>query len=295
MNIRPFLGNPLKIGAVCLIFAGTFQRLQAESNIHFRLVDNTLIVVALNSDQGSRFDFVLDTGSDTTVVDPSIASRLSFVPVERIRVVSLGNASLVLRGSIPALSVGPFRVNNVPVLIKDLSSMRKLDPHIVGIVGQSFLSHFNYLIDYHRHLVCFESGDEIRNIADGDHVAIKSTENRMMVAAEARSRRAAKVNLLLDSGSFSVVMLSAASRTLNIPRRATALEETSDGQVELQTGRMSELTVGSQRLRDITVILPAIEPNIPIGDGLLPTILFRAVYVNNQEGFVIFNPRIRKQ
>jgi hypothetical protein len=31
-----------------------------------------------------------------------------------------------------------------------------------------------------------------------------------------------------------------------------------------------------------------------MGDGLLPTILFRAVYVNNRDGFVVFNPRTRK-
>jgi hypothetical protein len=295
MNIKRVLRNPIKFGVVCLSVLGISQRLQAESDIHFRLVDNTLIVVALNSGQGDHFDFVLDTGTDTTVVDPSIASRLSFVPKERIRVVSLGNESLALRGSIPALSVGPFRVNHVPVLVKDLSGMRKLDPHIEGIVGQNFLSHFNYLIDYRKHLVSFESGDEIRNIADGDHVEIELSGDRMMISAEARSRRATGLSLLLDSGAPSLVLLHDASKSLNIPRQAAALEETSDGQVELQTGRMREMVVGSQKLHDIAVLLPAMEPGVPIGDGLLPTVLFSAVYVNNQDGFVIFNPRIRKQ
>ena len=295
MNIKRFLRTPIKIGVVCLLVGGTLQRLHAESDIHFRLVDNTLIVVALNSGQGDRFDFVLDTGTDTTVVDPSIASRLSFAPVERIQVVSLGNASMALRGSIPILSAGSFRMRNIPVLVKDLSNMRKLDSHIAGIVGQNFLSHFNYLIDYQRRLVRLQTGDEIPEITGGDHVAIESTENRMMVAAEAHSRSATRLNLLLDSGASSLVLLRSASRMLNISRQATALQETSDGQVELQVGRVSEMTVGSQRLRDIAVLLPAIEPSVPIGDGLLPTILFRAVYVNNQDGYVIFNPGIRKK
>jgi predicted aspartyl protease len=295
MNNRLFLGIAIRIGVVCLSVLGTWQRLQAESDIHFRLVDDTLIVVALDSGQGDRFDFVLDTGTDTTVVDPSIASRLSFAAKERIRVVSLGNASLAVRGSIPALSAGSLHVNNVSVLVKDLSNMRKLDSHIVGVLGQNFLSHFNYLIDYRKHLVRFESGDEIRNIADGDHVAIELTGDRMMVAAEAHSRRATGLNLLLDSGAPSVVLLRTASQTLNIPKETTALEETSDGQVELQKGRIPEMTVGSQTLHDVAVLLPSMEPSVPIGDGLLPTILFRAVYVNNQDGFVIFNPHIRKQ
>ncbi len=295
MNIKRLLGTQIKIGVVCLLVGGTLQRLHAESDIHFRLVGDTLIVVALNSDQGDHFDFVLDTGTDTTVVDSSIASLLSFVPTERIQVVSLGNASMALRGSIPILSAGSFRVHHVPVLVKDLSNMRKLDSHIAGIVGQNFLSHFNYLIDYQRHLVCLETGDEIPEITGGDRVAFESTGDRMMVAAEAHSRSATRLSLLLDSGASSLVLLHSASRMLNIPKQATSVQETSDGQIELQMGRVSEMTVGSQRLHDVAALMPAIEPSVSIGDGLLPTILFHAVYVNNQDGYVIFNPGIRKK
>lgn len=295
MNIKLSVGIPEGIVLVCLAIAGACQCVQAESDLHFRLVDNALIVVSVNSGKGSSFEFVLDTGTDTTVIDPSIASRLSFVAMERIRVVSLRDTHLVVRGSIPSLSVGPFQVEDVPVLVTDLSSMRRLDSHIVGIVGQNFLSHFNYLIDYGRHLVCIESGNEIRDITDGDRVAIESTENRMMVHSEAQSRGNAKLRLVLDSGAHSVVLLPTASQKLSIPRQATAPEETFDGQVELQMGRVRLLRVGSQDFHDIAALLLAFEPGVPMGDGLLPTILFRAVYVNNHEGFVVFNPRTQKK
>ena len=295
MNIKPFLAIPVKIMITCLAIGGAWLHLKAESNLHFRLVDSTLIVVTLNASRGDSFDFVFDTGTDTTVVDPSIASRLSFVPAERMRVVTLRNMNFVLRGTIPSLSAGPFHVDNVPVLVKDLANMRKLDSHIVGIVGQSFLSHFNYLIDYRKYLVSIESGNEIRDNTEGEHVEIESTENRMMVASEAQSRGNAKLRLVLDSGTHSVVLLRAASQGLSIPKQETVLEETSDGQVELQKGRLQVLTVGSQKLHDIAALLLPVEPPVRMGDGLLPMMLFRAVYVNNHEGFVIFNPRTRKE
>ena len=295
MNIKPSVGISIRIALVCLAAHGACQCLQGESDLHFRLVDSTLIVVSVNSGKESSLEFVLDTGTDTTVIDPSIASRLSFVAMDRIRVVSLREPNLVVRGSIPSLSAGPFQVEDVPVLVKDLSSMRRLDSHIVGIVGQNFLSHFNYLIDYGRHRVCIESGNEIRDITDGDHVAIESTDNRMMVHSEAQSRGNVKMRLVLDSGAHSVVLLHTASQMLSIPRHATALTETSDGQVELQMGRVRLLTVGSQQFHDIAALLLAFAPGVPMGDGLLPTMLFRAVYVNNHEGFVVFNPRTRKK
>ena len=292
MNLKPSVGTLIGIAAVCLAVAEALQCVHAESNLHFRLVDSTLIVVSVNSDKGSSFEFVLDTGTDTTVIDPSIASKLSFVAMERIRVVSLRDINLAVRGSIPSLSAGSFQVNDLVVLVKDLSGMRRLDSRIVGIVGQNFLSHFNYLIDYGRHLVCIEPGNEIRGITDGDRVAIEPTENRMLVHSEAQSRENAKLRLVLDSGARSVVLLRTASQKLSIPRQGSALEETSDGQAELEMGRVRLLTVGSQEFHNIAALLLAFEPGVQMGDGLLPTILFRAVYVNNHDGFVVFNPRM---
>jgi hypothetical protein len=62
----------------------------------------------------------------------------------------------------------------------------------------------------------------------------------------------------------------------------------------MQMGRVRLLSVGSLRFREVAALLLAFKPGVQMGDGLLPTKLFRAVYVNNQEGFVVFNPRSRK-
>jgi predicted aspartyl protease len=295
MDIKPFAGMPIRIALVCLAIGGACQLLQAESDLHFRLVNNTLIVVTLTSGQGGSFDFVLDTGTDTTVVDSSIASRLSFVPRDKVREVSFRGVTSVVRGAIPRLSAGLFRVDNVPVLVQDLANLRRLDARIHGIVGQNFLAHFNYLIDYRRQLVRIEWGKEIQDTIDGDHIAFESMENRMMVASEARSRGSAQLSLLLDSGSNSLILLPTASKKLGLPRQANVLEEVSGGQMEMKAGRVRALTVGSIQFHDISALLPAIDPGVQMGDGLLPTKLFYAVYVNNREGFVVFNPRIRKK
>jgi predicted aspartyl protease len=100
--------------------------------------------------------------------------------------------------------------------------------------------------------------------------------------------------LLLDSGADSVVLLHAASRALNLSAQASALEMTSSGQVGVRIAQVHELMVGSERFNDITVALPAADPAERIGDGLLPTAFFRSLYVNNQSGFVVFNPRPKK-
>lgn len=85
------------------------------------------------------------------------------------------------------IAAGPAHVDNLPVLIQDLFELRKLDPQIEGIVGQDFLSHFNYLLDYRRHSLRFERYDEIRTGIDGDILPMETSDNKMRVAVEVQS------------------------------------------------------------------------------------------------------------
>jgi predicted aspartyl protease len=293
MKKPQYVGIAGKVVLTCLAMSGASQSLSAQSDVRFRLVNN-LIVISLKSNQAGPFDFVLDTGADTTVVDPSVASQLSFVPLDRIRQTTLSSVQTVTRGSIPSLSAGSLQVDNVDVLIQDLSVLRKMDAHIEGIAGQNFLSHFNYLLDYRKHVVRIELSSEIQDTIDGDHVPIDARDNRMLVASEAQSRGTTGLRLLLDSGASSVVLLPRAVQALNPPKQESRFELTSSGKVELHTGSIRVLTVGSQRLHDVVAALLAKEPAERIGDGMLPTALFQALYINNHEGFVVFNPQIRR-
>jgi predicted aspartyl protease len=286
------LGVAAKVVLVGLAMSGASQSLSAQSVVRFRMVNN-LIVISLKSNQAGPFDFVLDTGADTTVVDPSIASQLSFVPSARIRQTTLSSVQTVMRGCIPSLSAGSVHVDNVDVLIQDLSVLRKMDAHIQGIAGQNFLSHFNYLLDYRKHVVRIELSSEIQDMIDGDHVAIDARENRMLVASEAQSRGTTGLRLLLDSGANSVVLLPRAVQALSLPKQESGFELTSSGKVELHTSSIRVLTVGSQKFHDVVAALLATEPAERIGDGMLPTALFQALYINNHEGFVVFNPQFK--
>jgi predicted aspartyl protease len=287
--------TPLAIGVALVYFtlAGRCQNLPPKTELRLRLVQNTLVVVSLQVNGKSSFDFILDTGADTTIVDPSIAPELSLVSVDRVRQTTLSGVQVVTRSSMRHLSAGAVDVVDLPVLVEDLTMLRKMDAHIVGIAGQDFLSRFNYVLDYRKHVVRIEQGDEILDAIDGVHVPIEASGNRLLVACEAESRGRAKLQLMLDSGANSVVLLHEASRALDLTPREGGLERTTSGQVGMQVGRIGTLTVGSQQLHDLAAALPATDPREQIGDGLLPTSLFESVYFNNRQGFVVFNPRTK--
>ena len=118
----------------------------------FRLVDDKIVVQA-KVNGGRPQDFILDTGSEETVISAATAQRANISPITYT--LSAGVGEVGLRGlqlsRIDRLDFGDFEVRNLPVLIKN--------PALRGIPkreGESFspLSFgMSVLIDYqHRQL-----------------------------------------------------------------------------------------------------------------------------------------------
>lgn len=275
-------------------FGATGHSIQAQSEIRFRLVHGSLVVVSLTANDRGPFDFILDTGADTTVVDGWLANTLSLVSAGSLQQTTLAGVQTLTRSSIRIMAIGGGRVENVPVLVEDLRALRNIDGRIEGIAGQNFLAHFNYLLDYRKHSIRIEQAGEIQRALDGDRVPMDEGNNRMIVASEAQSVVRAELRLLLDSGANTVVLLPAASQALDLSAQEGGVETTSSGHVGVYVGRLHRLTIGSQQLHEIPVTLAPSAPAEQIGDGLLPTMLFQSLYVNNREGFVVLNPRAKK-
>jgi predicted aspartyl protease len=286
----------IRVAIFYCMLAGFCQTIHAQTEIKFRLVHDTVVVVSLMANDQGPFDFVFDTGTNTTIVDPSLARRLSLVAQDRIQLITLGGTQTVIRSSMHTLAAGAGHAENVEVLVQDLSELRNVDSHIQGIVGQNFLSHFNYLLDYRRHALQIEQASEIRENTEGEPIRVEVSDDKMLVASEIQSRGVAKLRLLLDSGANLVTLVRRPSLRIDPARRESWLELTASGQAGLQVAHVRALTIGSQKFNDLAVALPDAQPADAerVEDGVLPTSLFKSLYVNNHEGYVVLNPRTKK-
>jgi Flp pilus assembly protein TadD len=86
----------------------------------FRLVKDKVIVRAKVND-GQNMDFVVDTGSEQTVISARMANRLGIRGI--VRTLSAGVGEIGLRGlqlgRLNSLTIGTMRLENVPCLIKN--------------------------------------------------------------------------------------------------------------------------------------------------------------------------------
>jgi predicted aspartyl protease len=281
----------IQIAVFYFTLAGFCQSVHAQSEIRFRLVHDTVIVVSLMANDQGPFDFVLDTGTNSTVVDPQLGRRLSLTAADHIRLITVAREMTVDRSSIRTLSMGSANAKDVEVLVQDLSELRKVDSHIVGLLGQNFLGQFNYLIDYKRHSIRIEQGDELRSAIHGDHTPVEMNEGMMLVPSELQSKNQAKFRLLLDSGANYLTLFRTASLELEktLPS-GDWNSNTGSAENGVKTSRLKSLTIGAEQFRNITVALPV----VPAGqeraeDGSLPSALFHSIYINNREKFVVFN------
>jgi tetratricopeptide (TPR) repeat protein len=122
--------------------------------VDFRLVNEKVVVRAKVNDANSQ-DFVVDTGSENTVITRTTAQKLGVTPVTYT--LSAGVGDVGLRGlqlaRIDSLEVGSLKLRNVPCLIKNpplrdmpTKETESLSPLALG---------FSMTIDYKTHKLTF--------------------------------------------------------------------------------------------------------------------------------------------
>jgi predicted aspartyl protease len=268
----------------------------AGTSVPLRVVGDRLVVVPVMVNGRGPFDFLLDTGTNTTVVDPGLAEELGIGAEDRVSMITPGGERIVPRGRLESVTVGPKTVEGLEALWADLPGIRRVRGSIRGILGQQFLSRFNYLLSYKSRRLEFEDGGAIDSVFRGTPLPFDDNEGRILVTAPSESVREKERRFVLDSGASQVILFDERPGGLgsDVAERAeSGAILTSQDSLRVRTGTIRTLSVGGLRFDDVPVILVHDEARAEarMEDGLLPTNLFAAVYFNNREGFVLLNPR----
>lgn len=260
----------------------------AATDIQFTLVRNYLIVVSVTLNGAGPYEFLLDTGTNTTLLHTEFAAQLGLRPIDRVEIITVAGTQAVPRAKLPSLRLGDKVVNDLEVLFSDLRGVRSVLPKVRGMLGQNFLSQFNYLVDYPNRRISFIHEAEARWC--GVQLPFTLHEGKILVTVEPGWR------LLLDSAIADLLFFDTAAR-----RGQLDLDQNSLSTLQLKSdlssqavwqGTLRTFRLGEILLRNLPVTLLNQNP-AEVGrveNGLLPMSLFRSIYVNHHQNHVLLNP-----
>jgi hypothetical protein len=162
---------------------------------------------------------------------------------------------------------------------------------ISGVLGQDFLSQFNYTLDYRTSRL---SWDEDGQIAKGVRLALESSRGRFLVQLPQGERCRCPVRLVPDSGANGVVLFAGTNADrLPVDAAVTSMRASTLAADRTVRGvTIKELLIAPATLRDLPaarVVLPG--GTIEDGDGLLPLSLFDRVSFRPHAGYMVVQPR----
>jgi hypothetical protein len=239
------------------------------------------------------------TGNTETVVDRKLAEELHLPPAGKMILMTAQGKAITPLAHTDSLSMAGATVRALNLLV--VNHYADLLPKVRNSLGESFLQYFDLLIDNQHHLIQFEAGPgPLTDILTGQHLPLslnglheqKLIRNRLIVVGQIYELGNKNMNLQLDSGTPRIVLFSTlnALNLISMQLPTHSLEGILGGSLaaDAQTARF--LRLGDKTFPNLTVIVPRdIIPPMDI-EGLLPTSLFRSIFISHSGKFAIVDP-----
>jgi predicted aspartyl protease len=114
------------------------------------------VIVEAYINGAGPYDFLLDTGSQVTMIDESLASELNIESTTAAAVVGVSlNGKGAKYALVNSVRVGKNAdVQSLYVLAFDMKEIQAAGHTLRGLIGGDFLAHFNATIDNRHNRVC---------------------------------------------------------------------------------------------------------------------------------------------
>lgn len=270
---------------------------EPDTNTHLRVrvIAGYLMVVSVSINDRGPFDFLIDTGTNTTLIDPQLATELALQPKDRLTLASLASATDVPRYYFQTFRVGPASVSNQEALAVPLPQLTALDHKIRGVLGMNFLLQFSFRLDYeHRALELYPFPESAQAPA-GLRVPVEINESRLLIKVGSEASPSGSWKLALDSGIAQFLVfqdrIAAVDRSCG---KANCLMQVATNLADhrASTILLHDVSIAGAHLPETQVVVLHNDLQKPSDhqDGLLPAAPFRSVFFDRTNATVIFSP-----
>jgi Aspartyl protease len=273
------------------------------ASVQFRLVNRHQIVLSVSINHTGPYNFQLDSGTQMTMIDPSLAADLHLDTQGAAEVAGAGSRQAATFAQLDLIEAGSHAVAHQRVLVYDLQNPHSADLYIQGILGEDFLEHFDMLIDNAHHLLCLDSSAGMRAEVKGAHIPLVAAAEPedgvalpgLLIIAVRLSDGMRPVRLMLDSGANSPVLYNtsqymALPLSQSAPLRGNGVDGAQRIFLALPPQDMKIGSLGLSRVPFFTLAGAQKDARVKGFDGVLPAGLFRRVFIDHADHFAILEP-----
>lgn len=263
--MRKFLGFAAVFVGLSVVPVMAADR--AQPRVPLTIDENGGVIVDVRVNGAGPFKFMVDTGSARSAVDEALARELGTPVVAKSEVVTSAGSELRLVARLASVAIGArseMHVNGILAPILPAARLAVLGRGVRGVLGQDFLSAFNYTLDYR---FAYLTWDAPLGCEGPGVVPMAAQEGRFVMALEA----AGPLRLVPDSGADALVLFGA--RTALRPGVRTVRDLLGARPARMTT--IPRLRLGAVTMRDLDAfVIDRAEPGV---DGLMPLHRFASV------------------
>lgn len=210
----------------------------------------------------------MDTATTSNHIEPGLAQAIGLRATFRTELASAVGSVAAVGSNGVEVALGEVRVDGQEFLFAGMDAVHKLSRDIQGILGQAFLSRFDYLLDLRGKRL--EFGKQNLN---GRRAQFRNVGGRPTV-------KTSLGDLVLDSGVARLILYGMARARENL----VLMETVTGSQMGGIATRVLSIEGRSVWRGEAVTIPDRSEPGVA---GLMPVSLFRGVYICNSESYLV--------
>ncbi|MGD1069303.1 MAG: retropepsin-like aspartic protease [Bryobacteraceae bacterium] len=215
------------------------------------------------------YRFLVDTATTSNHIEPGLAQAIGLKATFRTELATAVGTVTAPGGNGVEVTLGEARADRQEFLFAGMEVVHQLSRDIQGILGQAFLSRFDYLLDLRGKRLEFGKQNPT-----GRRARLRNVDGRPAITTNLG-------DLVLDSGVARLILYGIEAAKGDMIYMKTVAGSQMAG---LATRVLS--IEGRSVWRGEAVTIPdRAEPGVA---GLMPVNLFRSVYVSNSERYLVF-------
>ncbi|WP_298400046.1 retroviral-like aspartic protease family protein [Sphingobium sp.] len=276
VSIRALLGMALVIGGPALAVqdAPALDPDQPPTVVRTASDPDARVTIPISIGGKGPWNFIIDTGSQRTVIARELAQQLALPPRETVTILSMTGRSEAQTVALPRLGFGNNMIDDIEAPVLEGENLGA-----PGLLGLDSLHAKRVTLNFRTgRMEIANSGSTRRLSVDPDTIVVEARRKRGQLILLDSDVNGMRVNIMLDTGTnFSIGNLALRDRLIAKKRAPTMVEATltsvTGGTLTGQVGRIKSVRMGRVNLIEVPVLFADASPFKELGMEDKPALL----------------------